>query len=345
MDGDGINYNSTSFQWLRNGDPIPGATGQTYDVTTRDIGDRISVQYSYRDNAGNSEVVTSKAEGAVPSTAKPEEVSFTPPNRDDGPEAPGNSEPTGWVVVLGDPEVGNTLTARPNAIEDEDGINYSSVRYQWFRDDKLISGATGQTYTVTSADQGYSLTVEYSYTDFGGTREVEYSRSKESVPYTSGSAPKAPAAPVTPDPGEPEAPSTPAPVFTPISAPITPVIPTTPADHINSGPVGNVFILGFALEGVEMLARIDALFDRDTIVEGTGAYQWLRDGEPIPGATSKTYTPTAADRGAEISVQYSYTDGFCTRETVESPREAPVPYPEGTEPPRPRVAIARASFM
>jgi hypothetical protein len=330
-DDDGINQNTASFQWLRDGEPIPGATGQTYNVTSRDTGSEISVQYIYRDQGGTTETVTSRPEPAVPSFVAVDDTPYIAPNRDTGdkPESPNNTEPTGWLVILGDAEVGETLTARPNAIEDEDGINYDTATFQWFREDQEISGANSQTYVVTAADQGSRISVEYAYVDFGGTYEIEYSKPKPTVPFVDGSAPQTPNTPVVPDaseePDESETPDVP-------DTPETPDIPDTPTGHINSGPVGNVFILGFPLENTDLLARLDALFDRDNILENTGRFQWLRDGDPIEGATDNVYTVTAEDRGAVISVQYTYTDGYGTVETVVSDPETPVPFPEGLEP-------------
>jgi len=53
----------------------------------------------------------------------------------------------------------------------------------------------------------------------------------------------------------------------------------------------------------------------------TLAYQWLRDGEPIDGATSSRYVVTAADAGAELSATVTasadgYSDGTATTDTV-----------------------------
>ena len=320
-DADGINKNTASFQWLRDGEPISGATGQTYQVTANDTGSEISVQYMYRDNRGNSETVTSRPEPAVPTSTYVNTTPYIAPNRDiDLYEAPNNTEPTGWLVILGDPEVGNTLTARPNAVEDEDGIKSSTISYQWFREDELITGATEQTYEVTSADQGKRISVEYAYTDGNGTREVVYSKPKDTVPYVDGSTPTTPVVEETPE--EIETPD----------VPDTPVIPDTPVGHINSGPVGIVYILGVPVEDTQLLARTDSLYDRDHILEGTRTFQWLRDGEPINGATGKTYMVTAEDRGTELSVQHSYVDGVGTVETVTSTPLSPVIYPEGEEP-------------
>ncbi len=43
-------------------------------------------------------------------------------------------------------------------------------------------------------------------------------------------------------------------------------------------------------------------------VDGTTTYQWLRDGTPISGATSASYTVTGADQGTVLSVTVTHTD-------------------------------------
>ncbi|MGC1505996.1 MAG: DUF4214 domain-containing protein [Sulfitobacter sp.] len=320
-DKDGINYSTESFQWFRDGEPISGARSQAYVLTNADLGSEINIQYTYRDNLGNIEIVVSKPKPAVTEFVFVTEAPYIAPNRDtdDKAESPNNTEPTGDLVILGDAEMGETLVARPNSLRDVDGINYTTEKFQWFREDAEIFGATSQTYVVTAADQGTRISVEYSYIDGGGTHEIEYSKPKPTVPYVNGAGPIIPVKPVTPDVADP-----------PVASE-NPSIPEAPAGHINSGPVGGVFILGFPVEDANLLARVDALYDRDNIVKGTGEFQWLRDGEPILGATGKTYTVSADDRGAALSVQYSYLDGYGTLETVVSDAEPPVPLPEGQE--------------
>lgn len=84
-----------------------------------------------------------------------------------------NHEPTGFFVVLvdGEPDVGEVLRARPNAIKDKDGIDYNTTGFQWFIDGDMIPGATKQTYTPTKSDRGKRLSVKWSYIDKMGTHE------------------------------------------------------------------------------------------------------------------------------------------------------------------------------
>lgn len=322
-DADGINYSTARFQWLRDGEPISGATGQTYVLRAADLNAQISVSYSFTDFRGTQETVTSKPKLVLQQEAGG--GSSTPPPTTNAIEAvptPQNTSPDGPMGILGEAVVGQTLTARPNAIKDADGINYGTAKFQWLRDGELINGATGQTYDVASADIGAKISVAYTYYDNGGSFEVVVSDPRPTVPGTT------PTPPPPPPPSVPSVPETP-------EQPETPTTPVPPVGHVNSGPVGNVVILGFPLENTNLLARTDALYDRDTIVEGSGRFQWLRDGEPIAGATGKIYTVTAEDRGAILSVQYSYTDSHGTVETVVSDPETPVPFPEGMEPETP----------
>lgn len=314
-DADGINYTTQAFQWLRDGEPIFGATRQTYSVSSTDAGTQISVRYTYTDNGGTQEMVTSKPEPAVPDTgtSNPTPGGGTP--LDPGISNPNNSDPVGPLTILGDAVVGETLTARPNGIKDDDGINFGSASYQWLRDGEPISGATSQTYAVTTADRGAAISVQWTYLDYAGTRETITSKPEPAVP--GGTTPPPVEEPGDESPSEPDVPETPDP---------TP----PPADHVNSVPIGKLVILGFPVEGADMLARTDAVFDRDGFDESGASFQWLRDGEPIPGATGQIYRITQDDRGASLSVQLSFVDGAGTLETVVSEPEPPVPDPDAS---------------
>ncbi|MGL6290874.1 MAG: Ig-like domain-containing protein, partial [Silanimonas sp.] len=83
----------------------------------------------------------------------------------------------------------------------------------------------------------------------------------------------------------------------------------------NAAPVftGTPTISGLASVGTT-LSVIDAGTsdaDGDTV---TLAYEWLRDGTPISGATGATYVVTNADRGTAISARLTASDG--TAQTV-----------------------------
>lgn len=85
----------------------------------------------------------------------------------------------------------------------------------------------------------------------------------------------------------------------------------------NSTPVGPLVILGDALIGETLIARPNGIADADGINSSTQSFQWLRDGEPISGATGQTYIVGTTDRGAQISVQWTYLDFGGARETVD----------------------------
>ena len=69
------------------------------------------------------------------------------------------------------PCVGCTLDADASRISDRDGWDESTFSYQWLADDVEISGATGSSYTVTSAELGKTLKGRVTFTDDRGTEE------------------------------------------------------------------------------------------------------------------------------------------------------------------------------
>jgi hypothetical protein len=62
-DADGLG--AFSYQWLRNGSAISGATASTYTLGDADVGTQISVQVSYTDGQGTAETLTSAQTAAV----------------------------------------------------------------------------------------------------------------------------------------------------------------------------------------------------------------------------------------------------------------------------------------
>ena len=88
-----------------------------------------------------------------------------------------NSPATGGPGIDGSPRAGETLTATTSGIADEDGMTGAAFAYRWIRHDPAtatdtdIEGATGSTYTVTSADEGKALKVRVAFTDDAGNEE------------------------------------------------------------------------------------------------------------------------------------------------------------------------------
>jgi hypothetical protein len=63
--GDADGLGAFSYQWLRNGVAVGGATSSTYVLSNADVGSQMSVQLSYTDGHGTAEALTSAAVGPV----------------------------------------------------------------------------------------------------------------------------------------------------------------------------------------------------------------------------------------------------------------------------------------
>jgi stress response protein SCP2 len=73
-----------------------------------------------------------------------------------------NNQPVGDVIILGTPNIDETLTATNN-LTDIDGIG--TIHYQWMRNGTDINNANTEHYTVASTDSGAIITVKAFYTD------------------------------------------------------------------------------------------------------------------------------------------------------------------------------------
>jgi hypothetical protein len=120
-----------SYQWLRNGGPIYGATRSTYTLTGADYGLPISV----------------KVTGPTGATATSNQVR---PSR-------GSLKFTALPTISGTAKVGKKLTVKYAV-----GPTVSTVTksFQWYRSGKKISKATKSTYKLTSKDRGKKITVK-----------------------------------------------------------------------------------------------------------------------------------------------------------------------------------------
>ena len=87
-----------------------------------------------------------------------------------------NSPATGQPTISGTAQVGETLTAETDGIEDADGLTNVSFSYQWIRSDGRtdtnIAGQTTSTYTLVSADEGQTIKARVSFTDDANNPET-----------------------------------------------------------------------------------------------------------------------------------------------------------------------------
>ena len=273
-DEDGLDDVSYSYQWIRsdgnNDTDIPDATDTTYTLTVDDVGKTIQVRVTFTDDANNQESRTSEATVAV-AAAEP------------------NSEPTGLPAVNGTPQVGQTLTADTSAIDDPDGLENVSYRYQWISSKTVIDdvtgtsniltsdvpGATNSTYTLAPADEGFTFQVKVSFTD-----DADYVESLTSEATVA----------VAPPP--------------------------------NTEPTGLPAVTGTPQVGETLAADTSSIDDADGLANVSYSYQWIRnDGNSdsdIPGATDTTYTLDANDVGKTIKVKVTFTDDADNDETLTS---------------------------
>ena len=176
-DSNGLTSVQYAYQWIRNDGNsdtnITGATGQTYTLTRDDQANTVKVSVSFTDDDGYSESLTSAATGTV---AKPPNVGAS-----------------GLPTISGTPQVGQTLTADTSGISDANGLTNVQYAYQWIRNDgnadSNITGATGQTYTLTRDDQGNIVKVSVSFTDDDGYSESLTSAATASVAQLPNAAP------------------------------------------------------------------------------------------------------------------------------------------------------------
>lgn len=130
-----------SYQWLRNDQPIGGATAATYDLSASDVDRQISVR------------VTGSKAGYDPKTVKSAAKTI------EAAEFTSTPAPT----ISGTAQVGSTLTAKPGTWKPA----ASKYTYQWLRDGKVLSGATKSKLVLTKADVGAQFSVTVTGTKIG----------------------------------------------------------------------------------------------------------------------------------------------------------------------------------
>jgi hypothetical protein len=329
---------ANSYQWLRNGSRISGATGTTYTLTLDDFGKSISLQVTGR-KPGYSDGVS--VSNALDPTAGYGMAATTPPS------------------ITGNAAVGSVLTG-------DKGVwsgSPTSYTYQWLRDDREIEGATGTTYRPVAADVGTMISLRVKAVRNGYQDAVAVS-SAVSVSSLAASAPVTIAAPTGSGVGETLISA--APVWnqpdvansyqwqrdgTRISGATGPTYALTTLDlgkaitlqvtgrktgFIDAVSTSNAVVgtAGGALQPTTQPTITGSAVSGSTVRVSPGtwsqaspsfAYQWLRTGAPIPGATSSSYRITPQDAGTSIAVlvlatKAGYHDGAATSVAVTVPQ-------------------------
>ena len=212
---------------------------------------------------------------------------------------PPNSAATGAPTIGGTAQVGETLTANTTGIADSDGLTGATYTYQWLADDADISGATGSSYTVATADEGKVIKVTVSFTDDAGNAETLTSAATTAV--------------------------------APIGGTTNSMQRSNQEDvQENSAATGAPTISGTAQVGETLNASTSGIADADGVANASFAYQWLADDADINGATTSSYTAVAADAGKAIKVRVSFTDDADNEESVTSAATAAVTQPPMT---------------
>jgi hypothetical protein len=136
-----------TYQWLRNGVAIGGATAATYTVVPADLAKTLSVR------------ITATKSGFRPTTAT---VAA-------GKVGAGTQKVTGKVKAKGKARVGKKLTAMPGKAAG------AKVKYQWLLNGKAIKKATGKSLKVAKSFKGKKVSVKVSYVRVGYTTVTQTS--------------------------------------------------------------------------------------------------------------------------------------------------------------------------
>ena len=135
------------YRWLRNGEPIRGATSPTYRLTAADLDQSVQVRVT----ASIGPLSAVRVSAAVQPVLLPFATTAGP-------------------SVTGTVAVGRTLKASPGAWSPTP----ATIRYRWLRDGEPIRGATSARYVLAGADRGTSVSVRVTVTRTGylpGTAE------------------------------------------------------------------------------------------------------------------------------------------------------------------------------
>ena len=328
-DGDGVPSGVTyTYQWVRvdgtDETDIAGATSSTYALVAADQGKKVKVKVSFEDDVGNDEELSS---AAYPSGTATVGVATTPPTM----PTPGTAVWSAVLTVGGEgTDVGYDSVAdfdKFGTLDDDDfdidGTTYTVTRLHTGSDNEFtFEVRSGGSRRQLPNDDRLTLRLENkdsagTYWEFplGGNFEF----SQYGTPYTAnGVLPSGQAS------GE-----------------------TVNVQLIRTEAQGNAIgepeISGTVAVGSTLTASPGTIEDPDGTGGASYSYQWLRvdaDGSSnavdIPGATSSTYTLTAADAGKRIRVEARFTDDEGNAEARLSDATVAVPAFIAIAPDRPK---------
>lgn len=350
IDPDGAE--NLSYQWVRNGEEIGGATEGSYTLTQEDVGAHITLQIRYDDpgRAKYSEITseTRSLEVTAANTAGGNssfQLRFATSVPDGESLLQFGYFATGWRLTASDDWPGNLspVDVGEKVVEllEGEGIRTYSDAAEYFNGvdriepfsqslfvDSLAElvinvndAPTGNVVVAGEARQGEALMADTtSLADEDGLGSLSYQWQRDgadifgatSQTYTLTQEDVGTAVSVRVS-------------YTDGHGALEAITSdaTAAVRNVNDAPTGAVTISGRAVQG-RTLSASNTLDDADGL--GPVNYQWQRDGEDIEGATGETYTLTGRDSGAEITVQALYTDDFGAVETVLS---APTPQVRG----------------
>ena len=144
-----------TYQWMRDGAPISGATSTTYLAAAADAGRKLSVKVTGSLTGYTAQSATSSPTQAV---ARGKLAAPTP-------------------KVTGPAKVGKKLTAKAGKWKPA-GV---TLTYQWFADGKKIAKATRSTYTITGSVKGKKIVVKVTGSKPGYTTVTKASQATTKV--------------------------------------------------------------------------------------------------------------------------------------------------------------------
>ncbi|SEB70626.1 C39 family peptidase [Arthrobacter woluwensis] len=308
---------AVSFQWLRNGVPVDGATSASHLITAADAGVTLNVR------------VTGAREGSesVHVMSGPLMV----------PDQLSGSTPT----IAGSAVQGGTVTALAGAWPAG-----ATLSYQWLRNGTDIAGATQPTYVLTAADGGQKVSVRVTGTLAGHLDAVRTSAQVLVLRTLTTAAPKLTGtvkvgSVLTAQPGAWVAGTS----FTyqwlrngaPIAGAVAAGYKLGPSDAARtiavrvtgtkagyapasraSGAVTVPRVLAAAVPtytGKALLGTVLAAKNGAWTAGTTFRYQWYRNGAAIAGGTRSTYTLASADLGARLTLRVSGSKAGYSPET------------------------------